>query len=229
MIPAGGCGVLWLSLAASAVSAQRPATPVSEDSLPNNPLASSGAPAELVVPLARRDVALGLAHWDHSLLGAFQLGARLLHFAGSPAPAAETDAGGAQWTVFRRARYGPMPPPSLDAVAKALRIDQLERQGMNLNMKSAYGSFRFQYREIFNSNGRTNLLGGGVGQAAAAASWTAPRFGPGSLFNLSAAALLGSGSINQLLGSGYGTSLIGGNGPGHKSQTAPTVAIKLTF
>jgi hypothetical protein len=41
---------------------------------------------------------------------------------------------------------------------------------------------------------------------------------------------MGTGSINQMLGSGFGTSVIGGNGPAlHKQAAAPTVAIKLTF
>jgi hypothetical protein len=49
------------------------------------------------------------------------------------------------------------------------------------------------------------------------------------MFDFTAAALMGAGSINQILGSGFGTNSIGGFGPGRKPQTAPTVAIKLTF
>jgi len=98
---------------------------------------------------------------------------------------------------------------------------------MNVDMKSAFGNLNLIYREIF--TGRPNTLGGGVGQASAAAMFTTPRFGSGGKFDFSAAALMGTGSLNTLTGGGFGNSLIGGNGPGRKSQTSPTVAIKLTF
>ena len=174
------------------------------------------------------DAQLGLLGWDHSLQGAFELGERLMRLASPVAlPGARGSAATATGSVLRLSAYGSPPKASLDAIAKALRIDQLERQGMNLRMSSPFGNFRFQYREIFTA--RANTLGGGVGQASAAASWTAPRFGAGGLFNFTAAALMGTGLINQLLGNGFGSSAIGGNGPGRKSSTAPTVAIKLTF
>ena len=182
---------------------------------------------EFFAPLTRRDALLGLTAWDHTLVGAFQLGASLLHLS-TIVPSALGHApvrpGGAQVLRF----YGSTPRVSLDQIAKALRIDQLERQGMNLNLKSTYGNFRLQYREIF--NGRSNSLGGGVGLATAAAMYTSPQFGNSKLLDFSAAALIGTGSINQMLGSGFGTSVIGGNGPAlHKQAAAPTVAIKLTF
>ena len=124
---------------------------------------------------------------------------------------------------------GSSPHFTLDEMAKALRMDQLQRQGMNVNFNSGFGNFRIQYREVFNPNGRSNALGGGIGMASAAAMYTTPRFGSSKLLDFSAAALMGTGSINQMLGSGFGTSAIGGNGPGRKPDTAPTLAIKLTF
>jgi hypothetical protein len=179
-------------------------------------------------PGFRRDAMLGLAEWDHTLLGAFQLGARLIHLsAAPPMPGAiarvHPPAGAAaRFSVSGSASHAP-----LDEIAKALKIDQLQRQGMNLHMSSPFGNFRLQYREIF--SGRANSLGGGLGQASAAASWTTPRFGTGGMFDFSAAALMGSGSLNQLMGGGFGNSNIGGFGPGHRQSTGPTVAVKLTF
>lgn len=194
---------------------------------PQSQTIEPGNPTGLLSALPQRDRLLGLTEWNHTLLGAFQLGARLLHFEGQVTmPAARAADVAPAPAVLRFSAFGPAPKASLDAIAKALRMDQLQRQGMNLNLKSAYGSFRLQYREIF--SGRANSLGGGVGQASAAATYTSPRFGSG-LMDFSAAALMGAGSINQLLGTGFGNSNIGGNGPGRKSQTAPTVAIKLTF
>lgn len=176
----------------------------------------------------RWDVQLGLAGWDHSLEGAFELGARLMQLAGRRAwPGAAVSPLPGRSSVLRLSAYGSPPKASLDAIAKALRIDQLERQGMNLHMSSPLGNFRLQYREVF--TGRANSMGGGVGQAAAAASWTTPRFGTGGLFDFTAAALMGTGSINQLLGNGFGSSVIGGNGPALRKNPGPTVAIKLTF
>jgi hypothetical protein len=192
---------------------------------------SSRQPDLLSWPLPRRDALLGLGRWDHTLLGAFQLGARLVRLSTvayvavlPPGPA--TIAPGAS-NVLRFSAFGPTPHASLDAIAKALKVDQLQRQGMNLRMNSPFGNFRLQYREIF--NGRSNSIGGGVGQAAAAASWTTPRFGAGGMFDFTAAALMGTGSINQLMGSGFGTNTIGGIGPAARKQDGPTVAIKLTF
>ena len=177
------------------------------------------------IHIARRDALLGLAHWDHSLLGAFEFSARLVEIAKLaavpaearpfhplPAPVARLSTSGAR--------------PSINSLIASLKLNQLQRQGMNLNMKSAYGSFRVQYREVF--SGRPNGLGGGLGQASAAATYTTPRFGTNNMWDFSAAALMGSGSINTLLGSGFGNSAIGGNGPGRKSD-GPTVALKLTF
>jgi hypothetical protein len=208
----------------TALSAAAPASPAAE--APAIGGASAAESDAFTAP--QRDAVLGLTDWDHTLLGAFQLGARLAHLpslAALPAPEASVLHAPAVMTRFSSSGATHV---SLDTIARALRMDQLERQGMNLNMKSAYGNFRFQYREIF-ANGKTNALGGGVGQASAAATYTTPRFGTGGLMDFSAAALMGTGSINQLMGSGFGNSNIGGNGPGHKSQTAPTVAIKLTF
>lgn len=194
---------------------------------PGSNMIDSFGPADLFAPLAQRDALLGLAAWDHSLIGAFQFSARLIHLSAVvPMGLGPASARPAVIGVMRFS--GSTPHVSLDQIAKALRMDQLERQGMNLNLKSAYGNFRLQYREIF--SGRANSLGGGVGQAAAAAMYTTPRFGNSKMFDFSAAALMGTGSINQMLGSGFGTSVIGGNGPAlHKQAAGPTVAIKLTF
>jgi len=229
-------GPIWLALVLllagrAALSAQAPAPESQSSVLAGEPWSGAGDPSQQPVILRtmpRRDLILGLASWDHTLLGAFQLGARLFHLATIPA------ANGVP--VFGRPRTAGMgrfsvngagPHLSLDEIARALRIDQLERQGMNMNFNAGFGNFRIQYREVF--SGRANSLGGGIGQASAAAIYTTPRFGSGKMFDFSAAALMGSGPMNQLLGRGFGTSAIGGNGPGHKSSTAPTVAIKLTF
>ena len=185
---------------------------------------------EVTMGAAHRDAILGLAAWDHSLLGAFELGARLLHLAPDPlSPVTIGPAPARQHpnATLRLSAYGSS-RVSLDSIAKALHMEQLERQGMNLRMASPFGSFRLTYREIFN-NVRANSLGAGVGQASAAATYTTPRFGAGGLMNFSAAALMGNGSINQLLGSGFGSSVIGGNGPTLRKSTGPTVALKLTF
>lgn len=174
----------------------------------------------------RRDAMLGLADWDHTLLGAFQLGERLFHLSvTAPMPAALAAIHPPVTGVVRFSASAPHDP--LNEIAKALKIDQLQRQGMNLHMNSPFGNFRLQYREIF--SGRANSLGGGLGQASAAATYTTPRFGAGGMFDFSAAALMGTGSINTLLGSGFGSSTIGGFGPGARKQEGPTVALKLTF
>ena len=177
------------------------------------------------VQLIQRDAVLGLAGWDHTLLGAFELGASLLRRTATAAPL-EANA----WLPSRKngALFSTSGSrSSLSSLVSAFRLDQLSRNGMNLAMKSALGSFNLTYREIF--TGRPNSLGGGVGQASAAAIFTTPRFGSGGKFDFSAAALVGTGSMNTLLGGGFGNSAIGGNGPGRRSQTSPTVAIKLTF
>lgn len=238
LLPLRICVVVF-ALAASGspvLRAQRPATADESIALPaadrrSNANESMRQPDLLSWPLPQRDTLLGLGRWDHTLLGAFQLGARLVRLstvasvaALPPGPASSAPAAG---NVLRFSAFGPTPRASLDSIAKALKVDQLQRQGMNLHMNSPFGNFRLQYREIF--NGRSNGLGGGVGQAAAAASWTTPRFGAGGMFDFTAAALMGTGSINQLLGSGFGTNTIGGIGPGARKQDGPTVAIKLTF
>jgi hypothetical protein len=184
-------------------------------------------PVAFLYPIRQRDAILGLAAWDHTLYGAFQLGAQLLHLSAVPITPQVLSFRRTTTTTGRFSVTGASPNLTLDEIAKALRMDQLQRQGMNVNFNSGLGAFRLQYREIF--NGRSNSLGGGMGQASAAATYTSPRFGTGKLVDFSAAALMGTGSINSMLGNGFGTSAIGGNGPGHKSQTAPTVALKLTF
>jgi hypothetical protein len=174
----------------------------------------------------RRDALLGMALWDHTLLGAFALGQHFTQLTASAAMSARAAAAPAASTAVLR-YSAPRSRVSIESIVNTLNINQIQRQGMNLRMSSPFGNFRLQYRELFNV--RPNSLGGGLGQASAAATYTTPRFGAGGLWDLSAAALMGTGSINQLLGNGFGSSLIGGNGPGRKSDTAPTVAIKLTF
>lgn len=176
--------------------------------------------------IARRDALLGLAAWDHTLLGAFAFGERLIRL--SKEAATPLDANAilpSRPIALRFSTSGSH--ASLESLANAFRLDQLSRNGMDVAMKSAFGSFNLTYREIF--TGRPNSLGGGVGQASAAAMFTTPRFGSKGVMDFSAAALMGTGSINTLMGSGFGNSAIGGNGPGRKPQNAPTVAIKLTF
>jgi hypothetical protein len=180
----------------------------------------------------RRDAMLGLADWDHTLLGAFQLGARLIRLSvtapiySGPAPDSVIARAHPQAsTVVHFSASAPHAP--LDEIAKALKIDQLQRQGMNVRLNSPFGNFRLTYREVF--GGRANSLGGGVGQASAAATFTTPRFGTGGMFDFSAAALMGTGQINTFMGGGFGNNSIGGFGPGAHKQQAPTVALKLTF
>ncbi len=144
--------------------------------------AASTDQMDFLGPLTRRDALLGLTAWDHTLVGAFQLGASLLHLSTIVPTALRHTPGRPEIGQVLRSSLS-TPRASLDQIAKALRMDQLEHQGMNLNLKSAYGNFRLQYREIFNSNGRTNSLGGGVGQAAAAAMYTSPRFGNSKLLD----------------------------------------------
>jgi hypothetical protein len=176
--------------------------------------------------IARRDALLGMAQWDHTLMGAFEMGARLAGFKFTPMIPPRPVKGTSILEGPVRLS-NPRPRISVDSLARTLRADQLQRQGMNLHMDSAYGNFKLTYREIF--SGRANSLGGGLGQASAAATYTTPRFGAGGLMDFSAAALMGTGSVNTLMGGGFGNSLIGGNGPGRKEQNAPTVALKLTF
>jgi hypothetical protein len=179
------------------------------------------------IEASRRDVLLGLAQWDHTLLGAFQLGERILHLTAelpairiSAPPDRPRDAIG-----HFRTNGGHM---TMNDLAHAWKMDQLQRGGMNVDMKSPYGNFRVTYRELFNGR-TTNALGGGIGQASAAAMYTTPRFGTGGLLDFSAAALMGSGSINQLMGGGFGNNNIGGFGPHLHKAEGPTVALKLTF
>jgi hypothetical protein len=175
--------------------------------------------------LLQRDAALGLAEWDHTLLGAFELGAKLLRHSATADPLEANSLLPSRKSLAVFATSGAHSPiPSFISVSP---LNQVYRNGMNVNMKSVFGDFNVTYREIF--TGRPNTLGGGVGQASAAAMFTTPGFGSGRKLDFSAAALMGTGSINTLLGSGFGNSLIGGNGPGHKAQNSPTVAIKLTF
>lgn len=175
--------------------------------------------------LARRDAYLGLAGWDHTLLGAFEIGAKLLRQSATVDPLAANSIATVRkpFAVFSASGSRSVSSPRI----RLSPIDQLSRNGMNVDMKTAFGNFNVKYREIF--AGRPNTLGGGVGQASAAAMFTTPRFGSGGKFDFSAAALMGTGTLNTLTGGGFGNSLIGGNGPGRKSQTSPTVAIKLTF
>jgi hypothetical protein len=177
-------------------------------------------------PGARRDALLGLANWDHTLIGAFEFGARLFRSSEEAViPVRVDSASASRKNAIRFSTSGSH--LTLTSLTEAVRLNQLTRSGMNLAMNSAYGSFRLTYREIF--TGRPNSLGGGVGQASAAAMYTTPRFGSKGLIDFSAGALMGTGSVNTLMGGGFGNSLIGGNGPGRKSQDAPTVAFKLTF
>jgi hypothetical protein len=187
---------------------------------------SAAAPGEVATgQLIRRDAALGLAGWDHTLLGAFKLGAKVLHASAASDLLQANSLFPSRKSLSVFSISGSQPRMSPFLIVSPL--NQVYRNGMNVDMRSAFGDFNVTYREIF--TGRPNTLGGGVGQASAAAMFTTPRFGSGGKLDFSAAALMGTGSINTLLGSGFGNSLIGGNGPGHKSQTSPTVAIKLTF
>jgi hypothetical protein len=176
--------------------------------------------------IARRDALLGLGAWDHTLEGAFELGKRLIQLSENAAPPVNANAIlPARPFALHLSTSGSH--ASLTSLVNAFRPDQLTRNGMNLDVSSAYGSFRLTYREIF--AGRPNSLGGGFGQASAAATYSTPRFGSKGLMDFSAAALMGTGSVNTLLGGGFGNSIIGGNGPGRKPQNSPTVALKLTF
>jgi hypothetical protein len=172
-----------------------------------------------------RDEALGMTGWDHTLAGAFELGEELLRRAATADPLEANSLLPSRKPVAVFSTSGSRSPFS--SFIRVSSLNQLSRNGMNVAMKSWLGNFNLTYREIF--SGRPNSLGGGVGQASAAAMFTTPRFGSGGKFDFSAAALMGTGSVNTLMGGGFGNSLIGGNGPGHKSQDAPTVAIKLTF
>ena len=185
--------------------------------------ATPGAAGFATGRLARRDAALGLAGWDHTLLGAFELGERLLRKSAAADPLVANSVAFVRKPFSVFSTSGSRSSPWIHVSP----IDQLSRNGMNVDMKSVFGNLNVVYREIF--TGRPNTLGGGVGQASAAAMFTTPRFGSGGKFDFSAAALMGTGSLNTLTGGGFGNSLIGGNGPGRKSQTSPTVAIKLTF
>jgi hypothetical protein len=195
-------------------------------------IAAGSEPELAPLRIARRDALLGLAAWDHSLLGAFELGARLVELSSltalseprviiGPAMAVARPAG----RMIRFSTSGSR--VSVSSLASSLKLNQLVHQGMNLRMDSPFGNFRLTYREIF--SGRPNSLGGGVGQASAAATYTTPRFGAGGLMDFSAAALMGTGAINTLLGNGFGNSVIGGNGPALRKNPGPTVALKLTF
>ena len=186
----------------------------------------SSAPAFEDGQIIRRDALLGLAAWDHTLLGAFEFGERLIQLSSvAPVPVGANAILPRRPIALHLSTSGSR--ASLASMINAFRLDQLARNGMNLGLNSALGSFRVTYREIF--TGRPNSLGGGFGQASAAAMYTTPRFGNKGVMDFSAAALMGTGSINTLIGSGFGNSAIGGNGPGRKPQNAPTVAIKLTF
>lgn len=184
-----------------------------------------GAAGFAISRLVRRDASLGLAGWDHTLLGAFEIGAKLLRQSATVDPLAANSIATVRkpFAVFSASGSRSVSSPRI----RVSPIGQLSRNGMNVDMKSVFGNFNVTYREIF--TGRHNTLGGGVGQASAAAMFTTPRFGSGGKFDFSAAALLGAGPLNTLTGGGFGNSLIGGNGPGRKSQTSPTMAIKLTF
>jgi hypothetical protein len=191
-----------------------------------NPDANPDIPAIEDGQIARRDALLGLGAWDHTLEGAFEMGERLIRLSEKAVlPVGANAVLPARPLALRLSTAGSH--ASLASMINAFRLDQLTRNGMNLGLNSALGSFRLTYREIF--TGRPNTLGGGVGQASAAATYTSPHFGSKGVMDFSAAALMGTGSINTLMGSGFGNSLIGGNGPGRKSQDAPTVAVKLTF
>jgi hypothetical protein len=208
----------------------RSAAPVGPETAPAEaePESASAGEAEGLEPfrIARRDALLGMGQWDHTLLGAFEMGARLVGFKVEPMVPPRPVARGAVLEGPVRLS-NPRSRFSVDSMARTLKVDQLQRQGMNVHMDSAYGNFKLTYREIF--GGRANSLGGGVGQASAAATYTSPRFGTKGMMDFSAAALMGTGSLNTLMGGGFGNSLIGGNGPGRKPQDAPTVALKLTF
>jgi hypothetical protein len=187
---------------------------------------SSSAPAIEDGKIIRRDALLGLGAWDHTLLGAFEFGARLIQLSKEAASPVEANAIlPSRPIALRFSTAGSH--ASLASMVSAFRLDQLTRNGMNVGLNSALGSFRLTYREIF--SGRPNSLGGGFGQASAAAMYTTPRFGSKGVMDFSAAALMGTGSVNTLMDGGFGNSNIGGNGPGRKPQSAPTVAIKLTF
>jgi hypothetical protein len=187
---------------------------------------NSSAPAIEDGQIARKDALLGLRAWDHTLQGAFELGKRLIQLSEKAAlPVGANAILPTRPLALRLSTSGSH--ASLASMMNAFRLDQLSRNGMNLGLNSVLGSFRLTYREIF--SGRPNSLGGGFGQASAAATYSTPRFGSKGLMDFSAAALMGTGPVNTLLGGGFGNSIIGGNGPGRKPQNAPTVALKLTF
>jgi hypothetical protein len=104
------------------------------------------------------------------------------------------------------------------------KLNQLNSQQMNLRFNSSAGSFRFTYREVFGA--RANSVGGGVGQGTAAATFSSTNFG-GSLFNFSAAALMGAPAPGSVTG-GFQNSPTVFTG-GTQKHPAPTVALRLTF
>lgn len=225
-------GAYSLCLAACAITAPAQVSPlpagqteIAQSQIRSGTLWGPAAGAFEPIEASRRDTLLGLAQWDHTLLGAFELSARLLRYSETLVTSTAAPAARPVDVVGRFSTSGGH--TTINDIAKAWKVDQLQRQGMNLNMKSPYGNFRLTYREIF--SGRANSLGGGIGQASAAAIYTTPRFGAGGLLDFSAAALMGNGSINQLLGGGFGNNNIGGFGPRLRKSEGPTVAIKLTF
>jgi hypothetical protein len=231
--------LLLLAATGAGAVAQNAPTPQN----PNSGIVTAAAPSTVQVPqivdppapdlaftfqpLLRRDALLGLARWDRTLQGAFQLGTGAIGLAADAISHAQL--GGFRPNLRTQGildrSVGAAPQFSMNTLAKSLHMDQLQRQGMNLRLNSAYGSFKMSYREVFQAH--ANGLGGGVGQASAAATYTTPRFG--AMMDFSAAAMMGTGSINSFMGGGFGTNAIGGYAPGHKQGTAPTVAIKLSF
>jgi hypothetical protein len=224
-----GVGGVWAQEALPPAKPASAAIPLPDALTPQENAVQGNAPLGVASvgtgELIQRDAVLGLADWDHTLLGAFELGAKLLRRSAKADPL-EANAFLPTWkslAMFSTSGSHSRTPPSITLSP----LNQVYRSGMNVDMRSSFGNFNVTYREIF--TGRPNTLGGGVGQASAAAMFTTPRFGSGRKFDFSAAALMGTCSINTLLGNGFGNSLIGGNGPGRKNQNSPTVAIKLTF
>ncbi len=183
--------------------------------LSTNALDASPAPPSAAGP------ALASTVWNQSLFEAFQPGCSLGRFAEvnpraglpdavSPQPARRAGA------AFRASSVHPAPKFTVPT------LDQLTRQGMNLRFNSTAGTFRFTYREIF--GGRGNSIGGGVGQATAAATYTTSNFRD-TLVNLSASTFMGT-PTRDMLGTFVNTPMWTG---GTAKHPAPTVSLRLTF
>jgi hypothetical protein len=109
----------------------------------------------------------------------------------------------------------------------ALKLDQLTRADLGMNIKSSMGNFSFIYQDALGV--RRNNMGGGVGQGAFGATFNSSTFGNG-MFKLSASTMLGSGpgsgSMRPMSGSGLGSSSASG---GTAAHPAASVSLHLHF